>query len=243
MILRSWRAIFTAFVVVAVIVGCSNVKNKKITEQNKDKILEELKNSKDLTVEEVGLLQAYMIRQGVTSALSGDKNANLLPTGKTIGQVIEEQRKWVADENERERQDKERRAKAQAEADKQRRALLDSLSVTVYEKGFTSENFQDYITMKFAYENHTDKPIRGFKGDIEFDDLFGDKIKVSSLTEDEPLAAGQTRRVSKTLNYNQFIDADKKLRSTELSNLKIVWKPSQILFVDGSSKKVDEADE
>ena len=240
---RNGKVFFTALVCVALIAGCSNVKNKKITEQNKDKILDEIKNSRDLSVEEVGLLQAYMIRQSVKDAFPGDKDSSLLPVGKTIGQVIEEQRRWAADESERERQDKERRAKAEAIAEQQRKALRVALRVTIYEKGFTSVDLQDYITMKFAYENHTDKQIRGFKGEIEFDNLFGDKIKTSTLAEDEPLAAGQTRRVSKTLNYNQFMEQDKKLRSTELSNLKIIWKPSQILFADGTSMKIDEADE
>jgi hypothetical protein len=243
MVLRRQGILLSALFTVILLSSCSNVKNKPITEDNKDKILDQIKNSKDLTVEEVGLLQAYVLRQGMKNAFSGDKNATLLPVGKTIGQVIEEQRKWVADESQRERQDKERRERAQAAAEGQRKALLDALSVTVYDKGYTSADFQNYITLKFAYENHTSKTIRGFRGSMEFEDLFGEKIKVSGLTEDEPLSPGESRKVSKTLNYNQFSDEDKKLRSTELANLKLVWRPTEILFTDGSRLKVDEADQ
>lgn len=33
---------------------------------------------------------------------------------------------------------------------------------------------------------------------------------------------------------DKFIDEQKALRSAELSDMKVVWKPSAILFTDGS---------
>lgn len=221
--------------------GCTNVKNKKVTAENKDKIFEEIKNSKQLSVEEVQLLQAYVLRHAMASAFSQQGGSS--DEGKTIGQMIEEQRKWITDEKVREEEDRQKREKAKAEAENQRKLLRDALSVTLYEKGFQSGSFQDYITLKMSYQNTSGKDIRGFKGTVVFQDLFGDAIKQVNLKEDDIVKASETKRVGRTLNYNQFISADAKLRSTEMDNLKAIWNPDLILFTDGTSLKIDAADE
>jgi hypothetical protein len=223
--------------------ACSNIKNKKVTAENKDKVWAEIKNSNDLTVEEVGLLQGYVIRHGLKDAFSGKEVS--LPEGKTIGEMIEEQRKFVEDAKVREEEEKQRREKAKAEADQRRKALLDALIITVYDKGFQASDYtegvyDDYITIELAYENHTTKDIRGFKGIVVFNDLFGDEIEKLQLKEDRIVKAGQTLKVAKTIDYNQFKDDDKKLRSTTLENMKIEWVPDTIMFTDGTSLKVNE---
>jgi hypothetical protein len=221
--------------------GCSNIKNKKITAENRDKIFDEIKTSKQLTVEEVQLLQGYMLRQAMASMLSKDNAAK--DDGKTIGEIIEEQRKWIADEKVRDEEEKQKREKAKAEAEAQQKILRDALSVTIYDKGFESVSYQDYITIKLAYQNTSGKDIRGFKGVLSFQDLFGDTIQNVSLKEDSPLKNGESKRVGRTISYNQFMEKDTKLRNTEMNNLKTVWKPELILFTDGSSLKVDPAEE
>lgn len=213
-----------------------SVKNQKVTEENKDKIFEQIKDSKDLTVEEVGLLQAYVIRKGFGDALAG--KTPTLPVGMTIGEMIDDQQKWVADEKKREEDEKARVAKARAEEEAQRKKLLDALTVTVFDKGFQNADYQDYVTIRVVYENKSGKDIRGFKGAIQFNDLFGAEIMPVNITEDEPLKAGETKRQGFTLKYNQFIDKHVKLRNTSLENMKVEWRPEAILFSDGTSMEV-----
>src|ERR1700742_4528348 len=97
---------------IVVFASCSNVKGKKVTEENKGKILEEIKNTRDLTVEEVQLLQAYLIRTGMQDAMSGKEIT--FPVGKTIGEMIEEQRKFVEDSRVRDKEEKDKKEKAKA---------------------------------------------------------------------------------------------------------------------------------
>lgn len=230
---------FVAFIVVAALAGCSgNVKTRQITEENKDKIFDEIKTTKDLTVEEVGLLQAYVVRKGLGDALAG--KTPTLPIGMTIGGIIDEQRKWVDDEKVREAAEKEKVAQAKAEEERQRKQLLDAISLTVFEKGFSTQDYQDYVTIRTRYQNTSGKGVRGFQGAIVFSDLFGTEITPFRISEDVPLAVGESRRESWTLKYNQFIDKHVKLRSTELSNMKVEWKPEIILFDDGTSLKVEK---
>jgi len=229
------RSVVAAILLVTVACG-GNVKNRKVTEDNKEKIFDEIKQSKDLTVEEVGLLQAYVIRKGIGDAFSGKTPS--LPVGMTIGEMIDEQRKWIADETKRDAEQKEKAARVRAEEEAQRKALVDALTVTVFDKGFQHVDYQDYVTIRVEYENKSGKDIRGFKGSIQFNDLFGTEILPFKIAEDQPLAAGETKKQGWTLKYNQFIDKHVKLRHTELDNLKIEWKPDVILFTDGTSLQV-----
>lgn len=230
------RMIPAVLLIALSVAACGSVKNQKVTDHNKDKILDQIKNSKDLTVEEVGLLQAYIMRKGLGDALAGKTPS--LPVGMTIGEMIEDQRKWTADETKRAEEEKARVAKARAAEDAQRKQLLDALVVTVFDKGFEHADYQDYITFKMMYENKSGKDIRGFKGAIVFNDLFGSPIMPVNITEDEPLTAGASKRQSFTLKFNQFSDKHVKLRDTALENMKVEWRPDAILFTDGTSMEV-----
>lgn len=75
--------------VAVVITGCSGVKSSKFTQDNVSQILEQVKNSKDLTGEENALLLASMVRYKM--------QPRLVLEGKTVGEVIEEQRKIKAE--------------------------------------------------------------------------------------------------------------------------------------------------
>jgi hypothetical protein len=221
-------------------VACGgNVKSREITDENKAKIFDEIKQSKDLTVEEVGLLQAYVLRKGLGDALSGKTPE--LPVGMTIGQMIDDQRTWAADQRKRDEEEKLRVARARAEEDAQRKKLLDAVAVTVFDKGFQDADYQEYVTIRVMYENKSGKDIRGFKGALQFNDLFGAEILPFTISEDESLKAGETKRQGWTLKYNQFIDRHVKLRNTALDNMKVEWKPQIILFSDGTSLEVKSA--
>ena len=127
-----------------------SVKDIKVTEENKDSLFEQIKNSRDLTVEEVSLLYASQLRQGLANALAGQKSA--FPVGQTIGEMIEAERQYQKDATVREEENKRKQAEdrgqreqAAAEAAKQQQVLQDALSVTVYDKDFLKIEYQDYI--------------------------------------------------------------------------------------------------
>jgi len=74
--------------------ACSRDPHKlKITDENKDKFLESIRDSKGLAVEENRLLMAYMMR---SSMAQGVGKKDLSPVGKTVGQLIGDEREWEA---------------------------------------------------------------------------------------------------------------------------------------------------
>lgn len=74
--------------------ACSNLKKTVVTEENKSEIMSRIANGNEITDEERHLLVEYSVRYNLKIILKGGRPD--LPTGKTIGQMIEEQRKWDA---------------------------------------------------------------------------------------------------------------------------------------------------
>jgi hypothetical protein len=74
--------------------ACSNLKKTKVTEENKRELMSRISQGNEITDEERHLLVEYSIRYNLAVILKGGRPD--LPTGKTIGEMIEEQRKWDA---------------------------------------------------------------------------------------------------------------------------------------------------
>lgn len=227
--------IFLIAISILFLAACSNVKDLKFTKDNQEQVMEKIRKSKDLTGEDFGLLMAALMR----TALSGSGIE-----GKTVGQVIEEQRRLFADA---EAKDKEAKRLA-AEAAKKEAEVAAELSkyilVAPYKKRFTkasieSGEFLDKILLSFTFENRSTKDIRAFQGTAIFKDLFGTKIRDIQLTIDEGIKAGHRVNWNGEVGYNEFIPAQRKFRDTDLKNMKYEWKPEAIIFADGSKIGID----
>jgi hypothetical protein len=76
--------------------ACSkSLKNTKVTAENKQQIMSRISLGNEVTDEERQLLVEYSVRYNLASIMKG--NGPDLPNGKTIGEMIEEQRKWDAE--------------------------------------------------------------------------------------------------------------------------------------------------
>jgi hypothetical protein len=131
-------------------------------------------------------------------------------------------------------------AAEQARVDSVKHELAPLLAVSVVKKTFlprdpASEQYEDYISLAFAYKNAGTKAIRAFQGDATFLDAFGDSIYSAHLKVDMALAPGQTRREpARIVRVNPFRVAHQRLRDTPLEKMKLVWETTDVLFADGS---------
>jgi hypothetical protein len=75
--------------------SCSSLKNTKVTEDNKSTIMSRIGTGNEVTEQERHLLVEYSMRYSMAKILQGGSPD--LPTGKTVGQMIEEERKWEAE--------------------------------------------------------------------------------------------------------------------------------------------------
>jgi len=131
-------------------------------------------------------------------------------------------------------------AAARARQDSIRKELEPLVAVTVVKKTYLprnpdAEQYEDYISLGFAYQNKGAKAIRAFQGDATFLDTFGDSIYSAHLKVDLPLTPGQTRREpARIVRVNPFRLAHQRLRDTPLDKMKLVWETSDVVFADGS---------
>ena len=131
-------------------------------------------------------------------------------------------------------------AAERARQDSIRKLLEPLVAVTVVKKTYLprnpdAEQYEDYISLGFAYQNKGAKAIRAFQGDATFLDTFGDSIYSAHLKVDLPLTPGQTRREpARIVRVNPFRLAHQRLRDTPLDKMKLVWTTSDVVFADGS---------
>jgi hypothetical protein len=203
----------------------------------KDDLIKPIKDQTGLTADEVRLLIAYQIRQGAAKAFGGSPED---PTGKTIGALIDSQRKFEADAEAKQKESDRLASEAKAKQDALAAELSKTIQFTVYDKGFVASNpysgrYEDYVTIKCAYENKGTKDVRAFRGGVEFSDLFGKPIFSTSVTIQDPVKAGQKGTWDGVIKYNQFQDSHVALRGASMENMKIRWVPQSIIFSDGST--------
>ena len=148
---------------------------------------------------------------------------------------------WARAEQARKAQVDAAAAAAQrARQDSIRKELEPLVAVTVVKKTYLprnpdAEQYEDYISLGFAYQNKGAKAIRAFQGDATFLDTFGDSIYSAHLKVDLPLTPGQTRREpARIVRVNPFRLAHQRLRDTPLDKMKLVWETSDVVFADGS---------
>ncbi len=121
--------------------------------------------------------------------------------------------------------------------------LREKIDVVVTSKKFEPVNvenhsYQDYITFVFKFSNKTTQNIRGVEGTVIFYDIFQNEIKRTNISYDEtPILANSDKTWIASINYNQFMESDIKLKNTDLENMKYIWLPRTIIYQDGSTEK------
>src|ERR1700730_9689242 len=153
--------------------SCSNIKNKKVTDENKDKLISEISTSKDLTAEERQLLTGYIFRANLPTVFQGGKPS--MPTGKTVGEMIEDQRKWVANSSEAERAEKEKDEKLAAEIAAKEAALREYITVSLYSLKESDAGFMRGFDAVIAYKAGGND-IRAFQGELALSDVLGNSL-------------------------------------------------------------------
>jgi hypothetical protein len=222
--LRTVVLISLAFVLSA----CSDPRSYDVTKLT-DEQRKEL--GQKLTADEGQKLAGWMMRQ----AFKQDS----LPLGTTVAQAIKEQDEWLTKQKEEELRVAELKKKIEAERRAKQEEFARMLSVVlVGKKNSVGEYDRRFISLELAYENKTDKDIKGVKGILKIADIFGDKIINLRWPYDGGAPAKQTtveRGVG--VKVNQFMDDHMKLWNANMDKLKATFEVQTIIFSDGT--KID----
>ena len=155
----------------------------------------------------------------------------------TVAEIV----MWAREEQARKRlADAAASAAERARQDSVKKLLEPLLAVAIVKKTYlpkdpASEQYEDYISLAFTYQNKGTRPLRAFQGDATFLDTFGDSIYSAHLKVDMALAPGQTRREpDRIVRFNPLRVAHQRLRDTPLAKMKLVWETTDVLFADGT---------
>lgn len=203
---------------IGILISCSGPLDKKYNEETLADDAKKIKEKGNLSDNDIQIMAGWILKAKMT-----DEKLE----GKSYGEILEEAKDY--------KKEQEKLAeKAKKEEEEKRQRLGSALTVALYDKGYKKQDYEDYLTYSLAFENKTDKDIRAFKGSISINDLFDTEIKSINLTIDDIIKSNQTFKATYTTDYNQFRDEDKRLKSKNLTDLKVVWTPEKIIFTDGT---------
>lgn len=175
--------------------------------------------SNKVSYEDIELLTKYI-------ALSKIAGNNL--QGKTYDEIlvnIKSIRKNNTDESDR----------AAMEKEAQRARMSSYLAVNLSEKVFSKVNSKDCFIYTVVFKNTSPKNIKTVVGSISVNDLLDREIKNIPIVVEEALKANTSFKKTFTIDYDPGNENDKRIRSKELIDLRVVWNPVKIIFEDGTT--------
>jgi hypothetical protein len=222
------------YLLLAVIVflgGCSNPRNyevAKLTDEQKKEL------GQKLNADEGKKLTTWLARK----TFSGRE----IPSGITVGEAIKEEENWLTKKSAQETRAKELKKEIDAERLAKQEEFAKFLTVAlVSKKNDLGRYNQRWVGLDIAYENRSDRDIRGVKGVLRITDIFDDSILNINWSYDRGIPAKQKKLETGTgIEINQFKDSHMKLWNTSFGDLKSTFEILTIIFKDGTKIEAPE---
>lgn len=177
-----------------------------------------IRESNKVSYEDIELLTQYIALSKIAgNDLEGKTYEDILGKIKGI-------REANTDQNE----------KVQLERDAMRERMSAYLRVNLSGKDFSKVDSKDHFIYTVTFQNLTAKPIKMVVGSISLNDLLDREIKNIQIVLDEQLRPNTGLKKTYPVMYDPDNENDKRIRSNELVNLRIVWNPVKIIFEDGT---------
>lgn len=248
------KAILTLLGTVVLLAACSKATDTVIPSDmatwDKDlaPVVQKLKE------EEKKLFVGYVARMKMAEVFAKDKAG--IPFGMTVGQAIEEQRKWQEEfakaeaeaKAERDRKEAEElalKAKLEAESAGVLKQINDAVTVTLLSKrelgrDFEARRISDTQEFVIGAENLSDKELAGVSGELEFIDVFDKVVGSVSFRISENIKPGATYKWVGSRDYNQFIDTHRAVWNLEEGKYTTRFTPEALVYVDGTKLTMPE---
>ena len=107
------------------------------------------------------------------------------------------------------------------------------VQITLISKNYMKSGEGEFIHYKMSLVNSTNKDIRTVIGNFSIQDLMEKEIKSVPVILKRNIHAMSQETFEITAFYNPANEQDKRLRSKELIDMRVVWNPEKIIFKDG----------
>lgn len=229
------RAIAIALLLCTALTGCSKATDAVVPTDPKEWNGEFAQKIKTLSETDKGLLAAYLVRTQLGEVLGKQG----MPVGTTVGQAIDAQRQWIAE------QDAKKAAKQQlkAELEAKQAATAAKLSKTVVltfmgqryvPRNFDAGQINNRFSIQIGVKNLGTRAIKGIKLQLVFKDTFGEVISDRGVDIEHTIPAGGEYVWKGGRTINEYIDEDRKLMHLENGQFSTEMQPTMVVYADGS---------
>ena len=215
-----------------ILAGCSNPKSTVIP-PDMGKWDTELKPALEkLSEEDRKLFAQYMLRAKLGEVFGQGG----VPTGTTVGDAIENQKSFAAEQEKKAAEAKALKEKLEREQAIIAKKIDEAVTVSVLKIGVVnadSYGFSQKIVMHVATENKSNRRIAAIKGRIDFYDSFDQKVGDLKIKDESDIEPGATKKSSWNKNFNQFLAEDKAFATLQEGKYKAVFVGEALVFSDG----------
>jgi hypothetical protein len=225
-----------AVVVVALLVACSKPTDAVIPSDVSTWDKELAPVLQKLPQADRELVAAYLMRAKLGEVFSGGKG---VPIGTTVGQAIEDQKKFAAELAAREQQEAALKKKLEAE----RAALVEQINkaVTVtlvakaeLPKNYDAGRYSEYQQFTIGVQNNGDKELAGVAGELKFIDIFDKEVGSVTFRISQKIAPSGSYVWKGGRDYNQFVAEHRAVWNLEEGKYKTRFVPNALVFADGT---------
>ena len=167
-----------------------------------------------------------------------------MPFGTTIGQAIEEEKKFEAERKRKEDEEAALKKKLQEERAAAAEKISKAVTVTLIEKGRQFKNydpgrFDDRQIFRIGVKNTSDKALEGVSGRLVFVDIFDKEVGSVGFKISETIKPGQDYVWVGSRRYNEFDDEQRAVWNLENDKFKTRFEPGTVVFTDGTKLVAD----
>lgn len=206
--------------------SCSDVLDNTYSKKTAGGDLERIMAIRRLDSTDYILMTEYMLKKGLIEP-------DLMHIDQSYKEILEEAKlEKITAEKKKESSKKRLNNNGQFQMD-QLDHLYDALVIlpeySTIRKDWSNRNAFFY---KMAFVNPSDKAIKAFKGKFTFYDSFDTELKSIVFTYNDSIASHDT------LMYDANIDLSSMnstiYHSKNYSDIKVIWRPSKVLYLDGT---------
>jgi hypothetical protein len=200
------------------------------------------------------LFVSYVARMRAAAASAG--GGTPVPPGTTVGQAIEDQKRWAAEAERLVAKEKEERARKEAEAaarkarlDAERAAAVAKIKAAVVvtllgkrelPRDMDAGRSSPMQEVTLVLENKSAKAIAAVAGTMEFIDPAGKVVARMHVEVSDVIHPGDTYRWIGERAYDDFVDEQRALWKLQQGKYQTRFMPSSLAFVDGEKVKPPE---
>jgi hypothetical protein len=198
---------------------------------------------KKLGDEDKALFAGYAARVKVGEIFGGGKAG--IPFGTTVGQAIEEQKKWVAEQKKAADEAAALKVKMEAEKLETVKAINNAVTVTLLEKierpkNYDAGRYSESQELIVGVENKSTKVVTGVSGEIEFIDVFDKVVGTVNFGISQTIQPSGTYKWTGVRDYNQFLESHKAVWNLQEGKYTTRFTPEAVIFADGTKLKMPE---